>query len=406
MTPVVVSPSPSLYTRIAGRFQCSPGNRIAAGRRSPHSSLSPLGGIAPRLAGAVLAALIVGARADAQLVHPELMELDSGLEFASAAVKAGRFEDAKRSFLQLQELFPDAVEPHLGLANLTLALGETQAAWRAFGEALRRARHDDHRAQAQLGQGRAALRHGDPETARRHFRAAEYYEPRSALAANGLGVVANIRGDHEAAIAHYRRARALAPGDSRIEANLIRTLAAQGLVQEAGELYRSRPDTYWRPDDRDKLWLLFGDPTGSEPTVPESGSTDEGSAQPAEAKKPAPPGATSSGPAEPAPTQHRGLPAPDPGGTEAVEAPRQAVQVGSYRSLEGARQAWARLSGAHPKLLGELDHEILLIDTGPGRENLHRLKAGPLESRDHAVQLCRRLKRLGVDCLPAEMRAP
>ena len=65
--------------------------------------------------------------------------------------------------------------------------------------------------------------------------------------------------------------------------------------------------------------------------------------------------------------------------------------------------AWVLLSGAHPILLGELDHQIHRVDMGPARPALYRLKAGPLGNREDAVQLCQELKRLDVGCLPAEM---
>ena len=185
MDQVATSPSPSILTRIAGRLRSGFGDRIPVRRRSPDSGLALPAGIALRLGGAVLATLIGGAQPSAQLIQPELAELSSGLELATAAAEAGQFEEARRLFLQLQENFPGAPEPRLGLANLVLALGEPHAARRVYGEALQRAQHDDHRAQAELGLGRTALRFEDAEEAQEHFRAAESLDPVSPRATRG-----------------------------------------------------------------------------------------------------------------------------------------------------------------------------------------------------------------------------
>ena len=407
MAAVVALPPPPDLARIARLLRSGLSDRIPIRRRSPDSRLSTPASVALRLGSAVLATLIVLSEANAQLEQPERAQLTRSLETASAAAEAGQFEDARRLYLQLRDHFPDAAEPRLGLANLSLALRETEAARRSFGEALQRARREDHRAQAELGLGLAMLALGDPEAAVKHFSAAESFGPVSVLASNGLGVAANMRGDHEAATAYFRRAQAFAPGNPRIEANLVRSLAAQGRIQEAAELYRSQPDTYWWRGDRDSLKRLFEDGSGSAPSSPEPDPTGEDLAGQTEPQEPDPSSADPSDRSEPAETQRLDVEAPGPSEANAVdEAPRSAVQIGSYRSLEGAMNAWVLLSGAHSILLGELDHQIHRVDMGPARPALYRLKAGPLVSREDAVQLCQRLTRLNVGCLPTEWESP
>ena len=406
MAAVVALPPPPDLARIARLLRSGLSDRIPIRRRSPDSRLSTPASVALRLGSAVLATLIVLSEANAQLEQPERAQLTRSLETASAAAEAGQLEDARRLYLQLRDHFPDAAEPRLGLANLSLALRETEAARRSFGEALQRARREDHRAQAELGLGLAMLALGDPEAAVKHFSAAESFGPVSVLASNGLGVAANMRGDHEAATAYFRRAQAFAPGNPRIEANLVRSLAAQGRIQEAAELYRSQPDTYWWRGDRNSLKRLFEDGSGSAPSSPEPDPTGEDLAGQTEPQEPDPSSADPSVRSEPAETGLLDVHAPEPSESNAVEGPRPAVQIGSYRSRERALNGWGRLRDAHPKLLGELDHEISPVELGPGQDLFYRLKAGPLGSREDAVQLCQRLTRLNVGCLPTEWETP
>ena len=173
MDQVATSPSPSILTRIAGQLRSGFGDRIPVRRRSPDSGLALPAGIALRLGGAVLATLIGGAQPSAQLIQLELADLSSGLDLATTAAEAGQLEEARRLFVQLQEHFPDAAEPRLGLANL------------------------------------------------------------------------------------------------------IRSLAAQGRIQEAAELYRPQPNTYWRRRDRDSLERMFAVRSGSALSAPDLDASGE-----------------------------------------------------------------------------------------------------------------------------------
>ncbi len=90
---------------------------------------------------------------------------------------------------------------------------------------------------------------------------------------------------------------------------------------------------------------------------------------------------------------------PSPQITEAVAGGGgYLVQVGSFRTPEGAEKIWAELQKAHPDLLGALGLIVERADLGPEKGVFFRAKAGPLGKAD-ADSLCAKLKGRSVDCL-------
>lgn len=99
--------------------------------------------------------------------------------------------------------------------------------------------------------------------------------------------------------------------------------------------------------------------------------------------------------------------APEPA-KEAAKAkaagPQAAVHLASYRSQKEADRGWAQIRRAHQEVLGKLDHEISKVELG-AKGTFYRLMAGPLASKDAAVELCGKLKARRQFCEPAVMGA-
>lgn len=72
------------------------------------------------------------------------------------------------------------------------------------------------------------------------------------------------------------------------------------------------------------------------------------------------------------------------------------VQLGAFRSDVAANQAWIDLQRRNRPALGELRSSVLAAETSSG--TFYRLQAGPLTSRDAAVQACSQVKQGGSDC--------
>ncbi len=72
--------------------------------------------------------------------------------------------------------------------------------------------------------------------------------------------------------------------------------------------------------------------------------------------------------------------------------PKTAVHLASYRSRKAADRGWAQLRRAHKNVLGPLEPNIAKVNLGPGKGIYYRLKAGPLDGRTAASNICRKLK--------------
>jgi tetratricopeptide (TPR) repeat protein len=105
-------------------------------------------------------------------------------------------------------------------------------------------------------------------------------------------------------------------------------------------------------------------------------------AKPMLSKKPTAPVASSS----PGPHKTSAKTSAKPGG------PKTAVHLASYRTRKAADRGWAQLRRAHKNVLGPLEPSIAKVNLGPGKGIYYRLKAGPLDGRTAASDICRKLK--------------
>lgn len=78
------------------------------------------------------------------------------------------------------------------------------------------------------------------------------------------------------------------------------------------------------------------------------------------------------------------------------------IQLGAMASEDGARASWDRLVARHGDLLGDLDIDIELLDRGPGKSPLFRIRAGSFQSAAGARQQCDALKQREVSCFVVE----
>ncbi len=77
--------------------------------------------------------------------------------------------------------------------------------------------------------------------------------------------------------------------------------------------------------------------------------------------------------------------------------PQLAVHIASYRSKRSAEKGWAKLEQRYRALLGGLQHETPRTDLG-AKGIYYRLKAGPLEDKAAAGDLCNKLESRGQFC--------
>lgn len=77
-------------------------------------------------------------------------------------------------------------------------------------------------------------------------------------------------------------------------------------------------------------------------------------------------------------------------------SPTYRVQLGAFRSGAAANQAWIDLQRRQQASLGGLRPTVIEARTSAG--TFYRLQAGPLASRDGAVQACAQIKAAGNDC--------
>jgi hypothetical protein len=80
------------------------------------------------------------------------------------------------------------------------------------------------------------------------------------------------------------------------------------------------------------------------------------------------------------------------------------VQVGSYRSAKLSAAKWTETKKQAPSLLGDVPHRIARARVGD-RGIWHRIQVGPYASKGKALQLCRRLKAVRLDCFILPERA-
>jgi len=86
-----------------------------------------------------------------------------------------------------------------------------------------------------------------------------------------------------------------------------------------------------------------------------------------------------------------------------MSGPQPAVHLASYKSKRDASRGWTQLKRTHRNLLGSLQSEVTQVNLGPGKGVFYRLLAGPLDSKQDAASLCRKLKSKRQFCEPGFM---
>ncbi|MSP50696.1 MAG: hypothetical protein EXQ95_15395 [Alphaproteobacteria bacterium] len=79
-------------------------------------------------------------------------------------------------------------------------------------------------------------------------------------------------------------------------------------------------------------------------------------------------------------------------------AGRFGAHLGSYRTVNEAKQGWETLARANPDVLGTLGYQTAEFDPGDGRGIFIRLLAGPFDDRTKVQNLCRDLQGKRVFC--------
>lgn len=77
---------------------------------------------------------------------------------------------------------------------------------------------------------------------------------------------------------------------------------------------------------------------------------------------------------------------------------RVGAHLGSYRTVNEAKQGWETLAKANPDLLGSLTYQTAEFDPGDGRGIFIRLLAGPFDDRAKVQNLCKDLQSKRVFC--------
>jgi tetratricopeptide (TPR) repeat protein len=215
------------------------------------------------------------------------MSSDEFDERAHQLYNEARYDEAVALLREGLQLYPDAIELHIGLGYARLAREEYAWARRAFEDALRvDADHEDALAglgevRLKLGQvesavgcfdrvlalgfdedldlvlqmGRACFREGHIEQARRYFTVAREAHPESAEATACCGYAAHRLSREREAVKWLRRALALEGAHSEARIYLGNLLYDRGDYDEAlAEFDRTIPDDHW---DELGIWRVI-----------------------------------------------------------------------------------------------------------------------------------------------------
>lgn len=82
------------------------------------------------------------------------------------------------------------------------------------------------------------------------------------------------------------------------------------------------------------------------------------------------------------------------------------VQIGSYKSKEGAEKGWRIMSGKAKNLLGNTPHSITQAELGGATGTMYRLRAGTLPNRATAAQFCSDLSDYDIGCYVVRLPEP
>ena len=340
------------------------------------------------------------------------------LPMAGAALAAGQYETARRLYGRLLEIDSESAEARMGLGEAALASGAAAEAANWYLGALVRAGTPAARQAALLAHGRAALANGDLAAARTSFArltdaAAAATRANLAWGHNGLGVVHLLSGEPAQAIASLEKAVLIDPGEPRFQGNLERALKVATSYPVPGAAPASAPEPAGEPQARTPA-VPKERPTHSEFTegVESAESGLEGRPPVPETTVAAVEAPTETEGTETAKDLESGL---EPEETETVTGPAGAggndtplliagafpVHLADGVYLQVGAFAVPANAGAMLNRVRERTGRPVRIDTFGG---LHRVRIGPLPSRDRLPALA---KSLGIrDPAFARLDAP
>lgn len=73
------------------------------------------------------------------------------------------------------------------------------------------------------------------------------------------------------------------------------------------------------------------------------------------------------------------------------------VQIGAYRSVPLAQEAWASFLGEYADIVANLTYDIEAADLG-ARGIWHRVRLGPFADEESADRVCTQLSLSGAEC--------
>lgn len=184
-------------------------------------------------------------------MYPNAVDLHIGLGYAHNA--RDEFLVARRCFEQALILDAENEDAMAGLGEVLLRFGHTDVALALFDRILGMGYADDTELMLQIG--RVLFREGLVDEAKRYFEAAVEFAPDSADAVASVGYAQHRLGEEEAAITSLRRALRIDPDHSEARIYLGNVLYDRGEYEKAlHHLERSDPEDHW---DELGIWRLL-----------------------------------------------------------------------------------------------------------------------------------------------------
>jgi tetratricopeptide (TPR) repeat protein len=175
-------------------------------------------------------------------LYPNAVELHVGMAYAYLARE--EYAWARRSFERAQALDPDHEDTLAGYGEILLKLGERQAALAAFDRILALGFRDDHELMLQIG--RALFREGLLAAAQSFFEYAVTSEPDCPEAAACVGYACHRRNDDSGALYWLRRALQIDPHYSEARIYLANMLYDRGETDAAmHHLQQTLPEDHY-----------------------------------------------------------------------------------------------------------------------------------------------------------------
>lgn len=184
-------------------------------------------------------------------IYPNAVELHIGVGYAYHARE--EYAWARRSFEEALVLDPDHEDALAGLGETLLKFGQQTAALKSFRRTLELGYQDDIELMLQIG--RALFREGFIEESKEFFEIASHQSPDAAEAVSCIGYAEHRMGNDEKAIATLRRALHLDPDHAEARIYLGNIFYDRGDYEAAlYHLDRSTPDDHW---DELGIWRLI-----------------------------------------------------------------------------------------------------------------------------------------------------